>query len=183
MAKNNLKIVISFLLLVTLVQLNNCSVGDKNSETQANTGQRVDSKPTVPAFVARDLEGNWHNSSEWIGQKPVVINFWGTWCPPCRREIPDFVKLYDEYYMKGVEIISLAVNDTPDRVKDYAYENNMDWVLLLAQDQILIDFKITNGVPMTVFIDKDGVEVGRYIGMKDYNSLKRGFDAITNQES
>ena len=132
----------------------------------------------MPVFNAKDIDGNWHTSTEWVGKKPVVINFWGTWCPPCRREIPDLVKLNKEYSAKGVELISLAVKDSPDKVKDYANENGMDWVMLMAVDQILIDYKAIQGVPTTIFIDKDGVEVGRFVGMRDYQTLKSGFDSI-----
>lgn len=166
-------------LLAALVQLSGCSGGDKSSQTQANTGTSVAApRQDTPMFSAMDIQGNLHSSSEWIGQKPVVLNFWGTWCPPCRREIPDLVKLYEEYHLKGVEIISLAVNDTPGKVKSYSEQNNMGWVMLMAQDQILYDFSATQGIPTTIFIDKNGQEVGRFIGMRDYATLKRGFDAI-----
>ena len=155
-----------------------CSTSDSSSKPDSNSNTANVSSTSVPQFSAKDIDGELRHSSEWLGKQPVVINVWGTWCPPCRREIPDLAKLYAEYKPKGVELISLAVKDTPERVRQYAERNNMNWVLLMSEDQILIDYKATRGVPTTIFIDKDGNEVARFIGMKDYETLKKGFEAI-----
>ena len=129
-------------------------------------------------FVAANFDGELHHSSEWLGKQPVVINIWGTWCGPCRREIPDLARLYKEYKPKGVEIIALAVKDTPDRVRKYAGQNNMNWVLLMSEDQILIDYKAFRGVPTIFFNQKKAYEIVRFIGLKDYDTIKRAFEAI-----
>ena len=171
------RLIVTLVALMTVFQLLNCSGEKDSSQNQPNTGAQA-STINVPLFNAQDINGKWHSAEEWLGKKPVVINFWGTWCGPCRREIPDLVKLYAEYKDRGVELISLAVNDTPDKVKEYSSANKMDWVLLMAEDQILIDYKATFGIPSTIFIDKNGNEVTRFIGMQDYQTLKTGFDAI-----
>lgn len=171
------KIIVPLLIVTSALLSLNCSGGNDNSQKLPDTGAQA-STINVPVFTAQDIGGRWQSADQWLGKQPVVINFWGTWCPPCRREIPDLVKLYAEYKNKGVEIISLAVNDTPDKVNDFAAANNMGWVMLMAQDQIMIDYKATTGVPTTIFIDKNGNEVTRFIGMRDYETLKTGFDAI-----
>ena len=77
------------------------------------------------SFEAYDLSGTLRRSDEWIGQQPVVVNIWGTWCPPCRREIPDLIKLYDEFGPKGVEIVGLAVErGSPDNVGPFARQRD-----------------------------------------------------------
>lgn len=170
----------AFLFVLALISLifAGCSSSDSSSKPNNDSNNASISTINVPHFSAKDIDGEWRHSSEWLGKQPVVINVWGTWCPPCRREIPDLAKLYEEYKPKGVELISLAVKDTPDRVRQYAERNNMNWVLLMSEDQILIDYKATRGVPTTIFIDKDGNEIARFIGMKDYDALKKGFEAI-----
>ena len=65
-------------------------------------------------FTAYNLNGAPQHTSEWIGKGPVVLNFWGTWCPPCRREIPDLVRVYNELHPQGIEILGLAVRDRPN---------------------------------------------------------------------
>ncbi len=165
-------------LTVGTMMFAGCSDSKSGSNTNSNSNTATVAEFGVPQFSAKDINGNWHHTSEWFGKQPVVINFWGTWCGPCRREIPDLAKLYQEYKPQGIELISIAVKDTPAKVEQYAARNNMNWVLLMSQDQILIDYKATQGIPTTVFIDKDGNEVVRFIGMRDYTTLKRAFEAI-----
>ena len=128
-------------------------------------------------FRAKDLDGIYHSSDEWIGKKPVVINFWGTWCPPCRKELPDLIRLYDEYNSRGVEIIGLAVNDQPGKVRDFSRQMGMKWVMLMGDREIAGMFGI-RGVPMTIFFNSEGQIVQEFHGMRDYEAFKVGFEAI-----
>ena len=182
MKKNSNRQILSVGLLLMAAFLLSCSGEKDNSQVQTGgDGSQVSTTAAPgnsPLFTAQDVSGKWRSADEWLGKQPVVINFWGTWCPPCRREIPDLVKLNDEYSPKGVALVSLAVNDSPSSVKEYAANNNMNWVLLMAEDQMLVDYKVTTGIPTTIFIDKNGNEVTRFIGMRDYATLKQGFDAI-----
>lgn len=165
------------MFILTLAFILGCFGSESSSDNKSNDAQ-VATIGNSPIFNAKDISGTWHSADEWLGKQPVVINFWGTWCPPCRREIPDLVKLNDEYAPKGVVLISLAVNDSPSSVENYAANNNMDWELLMAEEQILVDYKVTTGIPTTIFIDRNGNEITRFIGMRDYATLKQGFDAI-----
>ena len=177
MKRSKIRASLIVLGLISLI-IAGCSTSDSSSKPDSNSNTANVSSTSVPQFSAKDIDGKLRHSSEWLGKQPVVINVWGTWCGPCRREIPDLAKLYEEYKPKGVELISLAVKDTPERVRQYAGRNNMNWVLLMSEDQILIDYRATRGVPTTIFIDKNGNEIVRFIGMKDYETLKRGFEAI-----
>ena len=177
MKLSKIRAALTVLALISLI-IAGCSSSGSSNKPDGNSNTATVNSINVPQFSAKDIDGELRHSSEWLGKQPVVINVWGTWCPPCRREIPDLAKLYEEYKPKGVELISLAVKDTPERVRQYAERNNMNWVLLMSEDQILIDYKATRGVPTTIFIDKNGNEVARFIGMKDYDALKKGFEAI-----
>jgi thiol-disulfide isomerase/thioredoxin len=132
------------------------------------------------AVVAYDLDGNRRQLSEWIGKKPTVVNFWGTWCPPCRREIPELVKMYEEFHSKGVEIVSLAIERTygPTQVKDFAKQNGMKWVLAMGAREMAEPFRLSGGVPETIFYDKNGNELERFIGPRDYKTFKAAFERI-----
>jgi thiol-disulfide isomerase/thioredoxin len=170
-----------------------CSSQKAETEKKAETATADDGKedssvtqshPSVISWKAVDVEGKEHSSKEWIGKQPVVINFWGTWCPPCRREIPDLVRVYQEYKNKGVEIISFAFRDTPQQVKTFASQHNMNWVLLMQPDQqMLVDYQFSGGVPTTIFLDAKGNEVGRFVGPRDYQTLKQAFESILNARS
>ena len=138
------------------------------------------SKPAAStiAFEAYDLNGSLRRSSEWIGKQPVAINLWGTWCAPCRREIPDLVKVYNEYHRKGIEIIGIAVRDTQTKVRTFTQENGMGWVMLMGDANTVATMGHVTGVPTTIFLDKNGVEVARFIGPRPYEEFKRVFDSI-----
>jgi len=176
------KLFIAILILTLTVFLVACGSKDKEgSSAQSTPKSEVDkpyNNPKVVQFTAYDIDGKLHRSQEWIGKQPVVINFWGTWCPPCRMEMPDMVKLYDEYSLKGVEIIGLAVKDRSENVRRFAVDYNMKWVMLMGEDQILIDYKAIEGIPTTIFLDQNGLEVGRFVGMRSYEDLKKGFESI-----
>jgi thiol-disulfide isomerase/thioredoxin len=138
--------------------------------------------PAVARLTALDLDNKARRLSEWIGQQPVVINFWGTWCGPCRREIPGLKRLYDEYERRGVEIVSLAIERRagPAQVRQFADQLGMRWPQLMANDQILQGFRYTGAVPTTVFLDKDGNEVARHVGARPYEVFKPDFEAIVS---
>jgi len=176
------KFLLAFLTLTLTVFIISCGSGD-SKDTTSQTAQKpqIDrpvNNPGVVQFTAYDIDGTLHHSQEWLGKQPVVINFWGTWCPPCRREMPDMVKLYEEYSPKGVEVVGLAVKDKSENVRRFAAEYKMSWVMLMGEDQVLIDFNAIQGVPTTIFLDRDGREVGRYVGMRSFEDLKKGFESI-----
>lgn len=138
-----------------------------------------DLDPSAVSFVAADTKGTLRKSSEWIGHKRgVVINFWGTWCGPCRREVPALVQLYEEYKSKGVEIVSIALNDTPDKVTNYAASNNMSWVMLMGDEAAVQKFGDIRAVPTTIFLDASGKEVQRLIGAQDHATFKQAFEKM-----
>lgn len=165
--------------LIAMFLMISCG-GESQSENNlddAAAPPEVAETPTVESeflFTAYDLNGNARNSNEWVGKQPVVINFWGTWCPPCRREIPDLVRVYNEFQSQGIEMIGLAVNDTPEKVIRFAAENGMNWVMLMGDRDLGIRYQIT-GVPTTIFLSRDGKELGRFVGPRDYATFKEAF--------
>ncbi len=181
------------LALLAAVMLG-CS-GDTNESQNAapeTSRPQTAQQPAVgasPSFTLLDASGNIHNADEWIGKRPVVVNFWGTWCPPCRREIPDMVRVYEEYKDR-VEIVGIALNDTPDKVTAYAGQAGMSWPLLIGDPQVAIQFGIQS-VPTTFFFDAEGnlVEVedsdgsmtGALVGSRDYATFKRAIETIIRE--
>ncbi|MBK7142372.1 MAG: TlpA family protein disulfide reductase [bacterium] len=133
------------------------------TETPAGTTAET---PAVEFAVwsATDTYGNLRQATEWVGKRPTIINFWGTWCPPCRKEIPDLIKLYAEYNPKGVEILGFAVRDEATNVNIFTKEAGMKWVMMMGNEEVLDKYGPITGVPTTVFLDANGQEVDRYIG-------------------
>lgn len=162
-----------------------------SNELQAATPEKKAEPEAKALFSAYDIEGTLRNSNEWLGKKPTVVNIWGTWCPPCRKEIPDLVRLYNEYRDKGLEIVGIAVErGDPSQVAPFAKSHNMDWVMLIGSQEHIDQFQV-RGVPTTMFFDKngelamvtdvDGRKVDRFTGMRDYNTFKAAFEQIISE--
>jgi len=178
------------MILLALFLIISCSSNESHDhgKTPASGSAQAATVP-ITQFAAYDLDGNLQQSSQWIGKQPVVINVWGTWCPPCRREIPDLVKLYKEYRPKGVEMIGLAVvrNEPPSSVRQFAQHNDMGWEMLLADQNIGMIFGI-QAVPTTIFVDRhgnivpvtdgNGQTVERFTGMQSYDVFKAAFEKM-----
>ena len=124
-------------------------------ETESKSESSVTASDAV-SFEVYDTKGKLRNASEWIGKQPVVINVWGTWCPPCRAEMPALVKAYEEYKNKGIEIIGMAVGrDTPQTVEMFASQNNVNWQMMMGTKEFAQKFQLSS-VPSTIFVDRNG---------------------------
>jgi thiol-disulfide isomerase/thioredoxin len=172
-------ILITPAVIVTFAFLLSCSSSNERgaSGKPAPSGQNQTLTGNMPKFMALDIDGNFHTLEQYKG-KALILNFWGTWCPPCRRELPDLKKIYSEYKSRGLEIIGLAINDTPDKVRNFARQTGLDWVMLIANQESAQSYQIGNGVPVTIFLNREGKEVSRAIGARDYNYFKNEIEKI-----
>lgn len=111
-----------------------------------------------PDTVLPDLEGQARDISDWEG-KVVLVNFWATWCPPCRREIPEFIEVRDKYKDQGFEILGIAI-DTADVVKEFVRTMGIDYPIVHGEmDAVTISSAYGNtmgGLPYSVLLDRDG---------------------------
>ncbi|MDD5330610.1 MAG: TlpA disulfide reductase family protein [Sulfuricella sp.] len=113
-----------------------------------------------PVFSAsfKDLDDKTQALSQWRG-KVLVLNFWAPWCPPCREEIPDFVKLQDKYRARGLVFVGVAL-DEKIKVQAFADEMGINYPVLLGEmEAVDLAHKIGNrlgGLPFTVVIDRNG---------------------------
>jgi len=123
-------------------------------------------KPPLLEFSLPDELGKSHSISEWKG-KIIIINFWATWCPPCLKEIPDFIALQKELSNKEVQFIGIAVEDQ-QTVKDYLKTININYPILIGGEQaIVLSHKlgnIINAVPFTIIINQQGQIIHRQPG-------------------
>lgn len=131
----------------------------------------------VPAnlqFAVTDLNGQSKQSKDWFTGTPVVLNFWGTWCPPCRREIPALVEINKEYAPKGVKLVSLSYNDELPQLSQFVQANGMTWAQYQASEDVVASFGI-QGFPTTIFYSADGKELGRMVGGRSHEEFHAAF--------
>ena len=120
----------------------------------------------APDFALKSVEGKIVKLSDFKG-KVVVLDFWATWCPPCRKGIPDLIEIKKEYEKKGVEIIGISVDDkkTVEQVKSFVKDQKMNYPVLYADSKVTSDFGGVESIPTSVIIDKKGNIVNRYVGL------------------
>jgi len=111
-----------------------------------------------PEFAAMDLDGEQRNIKEWDG-KVILLNFWATWCPPCLKEIPEFIELQKAYGDQGFQIVGIAIDDE-DAVREYVNEIGMNYPSLVVQDDgVMLAKRYGNDIgalPYSVIINRDG---------------------------
>ncbi|MFQ6003996.1 MAG: TlpA disulfide reductase family protein [Woeseia sp.] len=125
----------------------------------------VDAAPTI-AFTLPDLQGNPRQFSEWAG-KARLVNFWATWCAPCRREIPLLKKTQTEHGGDNLQVIGIAV-DFPDQVSAYAESAEFNYPILVGQEDAMAAAESTGmdfiGLPFTMIVSSDGYLIKTHIG-------------------
>lgn len=113
---------------------------------------------TRPAFALKDLEGKTRNIDEWNG-KVLLINFWATWCPPCKKEMPAFIELHEEYKSQGFEVIGIALDDE-ESVQDFVDTLGVNYTVVAAEYAGLELSRLygnrMGALPFSVFVGRDG---------------------------
>ena len=135
-------------------------------------GGKVDIQPLMAASIP-DLQGRPRSLGEWQGSV-LVVNFWATWCPPCLKEIPDFIRMQEKLGPRGLQFVGIAA-DQPDKVRQFAAKYKINYPVLLAEmDVIGIAGQAGNkagGLPFTVILDRQGKWVRSESGALDEQKL------------
>ena len=125
-------------------------------------GQRPVTAPEFEAVLSNwsfaDLDGGQQNLGKWAG-KVVVVNFWATWCPPCMREIPAFVKLQERYGDEGLQFVGIAM-DRVENVAVFAENHGINYPMLVGQEDVAVFMRSLGNeigaLPYTAIVDRQG---------------------------
>lgn len=145
-----------------------------------NTPQGIQKGQRAPDFELKDLQGQTVKLSDFQGKK-VMINFWATWCPPCRVEMPHMQKFYADYNKQGVVI--LAVNLTPteenaDSVLAFVKDYGLTFPVVLDEEGTTIQTYQVVAYPTTYVIDSNGVIREKFQGAINYDMMKQAVSKI-----
>lgn len=131
-------------------------------------------KPANLNFVIKDMNGKDIDLAAYKG-KVIMLNFWATWCGPCKYEIPVFVELQEKYREQGVVFLGFSVDDPADKLKPFAAQYKMNYPVLVGdgRDDVQDAFGPIWGIPVTFMIGRDGKICKRHMGLATKEQFER----------
>jgi thiol-disulfide isomerase/thioredoxin len=128
-------------------------------------------------FNLQDLSGKTVKLSDFKG-KPVLLEFWATWCPPCRESIPGMEQIYKTYADKGLVVIGVSLDQGGwDSVKSFVKDRGMTYLILKGNDDVSADYQVRT-IPLLIIINKEGKVVKRYLGIGGDDELEKDIRAV-----
>jgi peroxiredoxin len=138
--------------------------------------------PQAPDFRLTDINGKTISLSDYKG-KVLFLNFWATWCPPCRAEIPDFVEAYGQEKAKGLEILGISLDSKgKDAIVAFVEKYKINYPIVLetrqATEQLIGDYQPGQFIPTTIVIDKRGRIRDKKVGQMDKETILKYFQQL-----
>ena len=143
-------------IVLTLITAG-CAEGSKN--TASSEGKIA----TDQYFVLKSVDGSELSLGKELGaHKAVLLNFWATWCPPCREEIPDLIKMQEKYKDAPFTILGVDVGESPSRVGGFVKKMGMNYPIALDRDNAISEKYGIVGIPTSLLLAPDGTVLGEY---------------------
>ncbi len=156
--------------------------GPRISAAPAQKRSQVSAAPGVPDFTLKDLDGQDESLGQFKG-KVVLVNFWATWCAPCRIEIPWLMDLQEKYESQGFTVLGVAMDEEgksavapfvqKERFKLGSKSEPLNYPILIGNDDASKKFGGLIGLPTTILISQDGRQVKRVDGLLSYNEMDK----------
>ena len=135
----------------------------------------------APDFALASLDGKTLRLSDYHG-KAVLLNFWATWCEPCKIEMPWFVDLQKKYGPQGLQVIGIAMDDTsPKEIADFAQKMGVNYPILIGKEEVGTAYGGVAVLPSTFYITRDGKVVDRVFGLVSRSEIEKNIEKALAQ--
>lgn len=176
---------LTLIVFTLLATLGIAGCGGSGNSPAANTGDaKAGAAPSGPPLspIALDaqletLDGEAFKLADLKG-KVVVIDLWATWCGPCRYEVPELVKIQQEYGARGLEVVGLDIDpdnpmEAPERVRAFAKEFNINYKLAYVKKEVAVALMRGNNIPQSIVVSRDGHILEHSTGFHPVNTPKK----------
>ena len=157
------------------------------SEPSSESGRVPKEESFAPSFVLPDIMGEKVKFSEFQG-KAILLNFWATWCAPCRREVPRLNELYEKHAKEGLVVIGISLDyGKPEVVRDFLQGKKIAFVILMGNKEIvgtygrIPGFGSIRGIPTTYLIDRKGRVVQKFVGSTSEKRMEEALRPLLNE--
>lgn len=158
-------------------------LASRNPQPQAARPSAGLQMKIAPDFLLTSLDGRSKKLSDYRG-KVVLLNFWATWCAPCRVEMPTLVDLYNKYHAQGLEIVGVSLDDgRQERVARFVSEMKINYPILLGNQSVADLYGGGRLLPQTVFITRNGDILQTMIGMRDRKEFEAAIEQLLSTKS
>ena len=139
----------------------------------------ANAKPANLSFTLKDLSNQSVKLSAFKG-KVILLDFWATWCGPCKIEIPWFIEFQQKYGKQGLQVVGVSIDDTLDKLKPYVSQMKMNYMVLqgLDQDAMQDAYGPMFGIPITVVISRDGKMCNKHVGLSSKEAFERQIKSL-----
>lgn len=160
--------------LIGLLVLTGCELSSMDIEAAgqgSNDAVGIKVGEVAPDFTLTDLDGNQVSLSDLRG-KTVLINFWATWCPPCRKEMPDIESLYQQYRDQDFVVLGVDIAESADNVRRFVKKGGFSWTFVIDSDYTTsVNYRI-RAIPSSFFVDEEGVVKAAHVGYMNKRTME-----------
>lgn len=176
-----LGLMLGIVIFLTIPALRNLDMPNHLLPTTSNNPNGTSAKPgtTAPDFTLVDVHTDQPVSLSNFTGRPVILNFWATWCGPCKIEMPHLQDVHNNYHNSGVTILAINSGEDPNTVLDFASELNLTFPILVDNMGAVQQLYQIRGFPSTIFIYKDGTVAHNHIGMLSEEILSQRIEQIS----
>ena len=176
--KTTVRGLLGFVLLAMCFMLWGCEAGNavqdtQNSDTQISEPQPSENAPKQAVdFSLPNINGETITLSSLKGQK-VLLDFWATWCPPCRSELPDMNGMVTELKNKGIVVLNISVDGDIETVKRFIERYHYSNLSVLFDDKAIAEKYSVSAIPTKILIDETGIMIAQYVGALSGTELQK----------